>query len=79
MAGCEKRLAAAFSLRSDSQRTARVRLGSSLTAALLDGQFAHPADLLIRDDTRCPVQAMMQQTRFSAIYDVCKGEQRWQP
>ncbi len=37
-------LPTAFSLRSDSQRTARVRLGSSLTAALLDGHFAHPGE-----------------------------------
>ena len=39
-------LPTAFSLRSDSQRTARVRLESSLTAALLDGHLAHPAELV---------------------------------
>jgi|CXWL01.1.fsa_nt_gi hypothetical protein len=34
---------AAFSLHEEAQRTARVRLASSLAAALLDGIFEHPA------------------------------------
>ena len=34
---------ALFSHRSKPQRTARVRLGFSLAAALLDGLFEHPA------------------------------------
>jgi len=37
---------AAFSHPSDPQHTARVRLGSSLAAALLDGLFEHPAVVL---------------------------------
>jgi hypothetical protein len=33
-----------FSHRSGAQRTARVRLASSLTAAALNGLFEHPAN-----------------------------------
>jgi hypothetical protein len=42
LAGCGKSPPAAFSHRSEAHRTARVRFASSLTAALLDGLFAHP-------------------------------------
>ena len=43
LAGCSKSPPAAFSHRSDPQRTPRVRLGPSLAAALLDCLFEHPA------------------------------------
>ena len=39
----EKGPPAAFSYRSEAQRTVRVRFASSLAAALLDSLFAHPA------------------------------------
>ena len=42
LAGCGKSPPAAFSHHSEAHRTARVRFASSLTAALLDGLFAHP-------------------------------------
>src|SRR5437870_1177337 len=43
LAGCRKSPPAAFSLRSEAQRTEAYAFASSLTAALLDGLFEHPA------------------------------------
>jgi hypothetical protein len=43
LADCPKSPPAAFSHRSGAQRTPRVRLASSLAAALLDGLFEQPA------------------------------------
>ena len=45
LAGCWKISPAAFSHRSDPQRTPRVRLGPLLAVALLDGFFEQPAGL----------------------------------
>jgi hypothetical protein len=43
LAGCSKSPPAAFSLRSEAQRTEAYAFASLLTAALLDGLFEHPA------------------------------------
>ncbi len=60
LAGCLKGPPESFSHRSDPQRTARVRIGPSRAAALLDGLFEHPAEKL----SPCPYSSAVMPKWF---------------
>ena len=61
-----KKPPAAFSHRSDPQRTPEVRLRSSLAAALLDGLFEHLAYIRRYDSMYRHSSVLRRKTDFSA-------------